>query len=174
MKKNLKIVIGVIILIILSLIIFTDKSNKTFNDINFNNNKIVNQSNIMGADTIVAAGLNELAINNVNVLIRPFPPGFKSDLNYQAYINRITLNIYVIHIKRNSRRESIKILAHELIHLQQMHDNILAKEGNTIYWGIMIYRMDQLPEYLERPWEIDAFNKQFNLDSKIRTKLYKN
>jgi predicted SprT family Zn-dependent metalloprotease len=75
-------------------------------------------------------------------------------------INRIGINLDV------PLDELPKILAHELVHVHQKHKGTLRiKHNGNCYWhGILI--TTSLPEdmsyenYMNLPWEMDAYDKQ--------------
>lgn len=177
MKNNKRIILiasAILIFVISLFIIFNNEkdvpfSKKIFND----NNIVVNQSEMVYADTIVLAGLHGLNIKYVRVLISDLDIKMIDNMEYQAYIFPVANNTYVIRIKNLLREDAIEVLSHELIHLKQIHDQILINDGNMIYWGIIRYDIEHLPEYFDRPWEIDAFNRQQGLKQKIKTLLYK-
>lgn len=171
-KKKI-LIIAIISAIVISALIFFDKDEQPISNISARNNKILNRSTIMGADMIVAAGLMELDIDSVYVLISHMPNIAKDGLEYQAYILPIVPRVYDIKIRSLSTRNAIDVLAHELIHLKQMHTNILFNDKRTIYWGIMMYEVDNLPDYFDRPWEIQAFEEQIELSKGIRNLIYK-
>jgi hypothetical protein len=75
-------------------------------------------------------------------------------------INRIGINLDV------PLDELPKILAHELVHVHQKHKGTLKiKHNGNCYWhGILITTKlpDDMPyeEYMNLPWEMDAYDKQ--------------
>ena len=171
-KKKI-LIIGLLIAAVITALIFFGKDDRPISNISLKNNKILNRSTIIGADMIVAAGLNELKIDSIHVLITHMPNKTKGDLQYQAYIMPIVPRVYNIRIKSLSRNTAIEVLAHELIHLKQMHTNILFNTKDTIYWGIMMYDVNNLPDYFDRPWEIQAFEEQIELSKGIKNLIYK-
>lgn len=171
-KKKI-LIIAIISAIVISALIFFDKDDQPISNISARNNKILNRSNIIGADMIVAAGLMELDIDSIYVLISHIPNISKDGLEYQAYIIPIASRVYDIKIRSLSTRNAIDVLAHELIHLKQIHTNVLFNDKKTVYWGIMIYDVNNLPDYFDRPWEIQAFEEQIELSKGIRNLIYK-
>ena len=171
-KKKI-LIIAIISAIVISALIFFNKNERPIPNISARNSKILNRSNVLGADMIVAAGLIELDIDSVYVLISQIPNISKDGLEYQAYIVPLAPKVYNIKIRSLSTRIAIDVLAHELIHLKQMHTNILFNDKKTIYWGIMMYEVDNLPDYFSRPWEIQAFEEQVELSRGIRNLIYK-
>lgn len=70
------------------------------------------------------------------------------------------LNMYYVVLNPNASPESLGItLAHEMVHVAQMAKGILkvGKRGSQ-YWAGKCYLKST--EYLNRPWEIQAFAKQ--------------
>jgi hypothetical protein len=171
-KKKI-LIIAIISAIVISALIFFNKDEQPIPNISARNNKILNRSTIMGADMIVAAGLMELDIDSIYVLISHIHNISKDGLEYKAYIVSLAPKVYNIKIRSLSTRNAIDVLAHELIHLKQMHTNVLFNDKSTIYWGIMMYEVDNLPDYFSRPWEIQAFEEQVELSKGIRNLIYK-
>lgn len=58
-------------------------------------------------------------------------------------------------------------LCHEMIHLSQYESGRLRRSGNTLIWDGRMYDDNSTP-YLERPWELDAFNKHTQIIDQLR------
>lgn len=184
-KKTIAIIIAIIVAIICTIIFLNSKHKQEtyFSKVKFNdNNYVVNHTNMKFADTIVLAGLHALNIKNVDVLILPMDISRTNDVHFEAYIIHLkrdpSLNIdpskenkYLIRIKNFSRMQSIEILSHELIHLKQMNTLKLGDNGKFIIWNNKVY--ENIPDYFDRPWEIEAFNQQDDLKNKIKNHLYR-
>lgn len=178
-KKNKGLWIGgAIILSLILLVIFLSKEPK-FNTITFPDNPvIVNRTTSNFLDTIVAAGLTELQVDD-SIYISIVPLNGKVNLLFEsstieikAYITNVE-HIYTIFIKDNlSRYESIKVLSHELVHLHQYY----RKELKVVNFILPIWKgdtMQVLGNYYERPWEEEAFRIAPILEQKIKSKLVK-
>jgi len=79
---------------------------------------------------------------------------------------------YIISIREMNRETAIRTIAHELIHMEQ-HESGRSYyiEGGYVYDG-KTYLKDKLDEYIDRPWEIEAFVRQYSLAKKIKARLY--
>jgi len=67
---------------------------------------------------------------------------------------------YMVVIKPHRRLKEIGLtLAHEMVHVKQMAKGILksTKQGAHLWAG---KKYSKKTEYLNRPWEIEAFSKQ--------------
>ena len=175
MKKN-KILygVGILILILITyLIVFYEEEDIPFNKIEFTEgNRILNRDMPKYMDTIVLAGLSQLNITNTIIVIRSIQIKKTDDLDLKAYIIKQG-ETYVIFIKDLSKNESMIVMSHELIHLQQIASGkMLSINAETWLWnGCDMYSLYNLPEYLERPWEAEAFKISPNLQNKIETIL---
>jgi len=147
--------------------------------INISNN-IQNKSYL---DTIVAAGLSRLNIDDIDITISAIPTQAKlrfeqdnSELELAAFINvkyySDKVPYYVIYISECTRSRAIEILSHELVHLGQYRSNRLHIVNNTnVVWLNQLYDLTQIA-YNDRPWEIEAFEQQQDMSFHIKTALY--
>jgi len=179
MKK--KIIISLIVIIVIGLItlliIKTSKKEpeKYFNSVKFNSvNYVNNNTDKNYYDTIIKVGLEKLNLRDVSVLITPLSPSIKSSLgdNYELKAHlRENGDEYVLFIDDVSREESITIISHELIHLKQYLTKELVYSNGIVYWQKKEFVLNDIG-YGDRPWETDAFNKEPELSSKIKSVLY--
>jgi hypothetical protein len=168
--KNNKILIAIAAIILALLIYFIVSAdyNLKFNKVNFNDNNVVlNQSVPKYMDTIVLAGLHVLDCENTKVMIKKMDSFNISDVNVKAYIIRYDFG-YIIWIKDLSKMEAMLVLSHELVHLKQYDENRLVIMNNSIIWNKDdVYHSGEMPEYSQRPWEIEAFENQNDVKNKI-------
>lgn len=140
-------------------------------------NMISNRTEDSYLDTIIYVGLNELNIDSTAVTIKPIiqtaQEQFESDGTLEANIIGKDRQ-YVIFLGNMSRDKAIKVLSHELIHLQQYATRKLILQNYGVIWN-----GDNMPEYElsyikynDRPWEVEASYEQKSLDLKIRKILY--
>lgn len=67
--------------------------------------------------------------------------------------------IYLIKINSKQTMKEIGLtLAHELVHVKQMIRGQLKTAKNSIMWVGKPYKKNM--EYLEMPWEVEAFSRQ--------------
>ena len=175
--KNWKNRIAIFVLVILFIlgfwfIITSKKSEKTFKPLMFNDNNFVNnRTKINYLDTLVLAGLSELDIKNMSILILPLKNTEVDDISLKAHIRKAEGG-YIIWIDELSRSTNIEVIAHELIHLQQYENNSLYLKNDSLFWKDQIFSINSLPSYEERDWENDAFIKQEGLKTKMKNILY--
>lgn len=149
---------------------------KEFNKIELSSsNEITNYHNKKFLDTIVAVGLKNLQISNVKVWIYPLRPDLRGIINdkyvLRAHVRGIN-NFYYIWIDDMNKNEFIETLSHELLHIKQYHDKRLVYEdGSFVYWEGRKYDLYEI-DYHQRPWEIEAFNKELTLKQMMLLDLY--
>jgi hypothetical protein len=123
----------------------------------------------------VSQGLDVLGLKGEYVMIRTMNPSLKgalgADTELRAYIIG-ERNQYVIYVDDLGREESLTILSHELIHLQQYSSGRLIRmEDRFVMFNGEVFNVDNIP-YKDRPWEIDAFKKEKDLKMKLEKNLY--
>ena len=162
------IIIGVILLII------TEKE-KYFNPIVIQDNNIFNTIKEKPyLDTIIYSGIKSLELKGLIIVIRPLTAEVKNNFSSEIELKAHILgkdSSYVIWVDNNlSRYEYIEIFSHELIHLKQYYTNKLIINNNIITWNGK--KINNIINYKDRPWEIEAFDKQKSLESKMNNILY--
>ena len=115
-----------------------------------------------------------MEIKNITVIIRDLDNNIKStlpnDITYLAIVKKYD-NCYVIWIDEMNKANSIKILSHELVHIQQYNNKKLMINNNKIYWEQKEYFNIEYVNYNNRPWENEAFKKQTDLSTRIKFRL---
>jgi hypothetical protein len=71
-----------------------------------------------------------------------------------------------------SRNQSIEVLCHEVIHMQQYSSGDLIYDNGNITWKGETLELNS-KEYENRPWEKDAFSRQTQLIKSVEDVLYK-
>lgn len=174
MKKTHYILIGIVIALVIGiLVLVTTTKEKPFKKIIFDKeNLIQNVTTMRYLDTVVYTGLKILNIKHVNVIILPIKnkPDLGSDIEAKAYIVYY-MDRYYVFIDEMGKEESIDVLSHELIHLQQYHNKTLIINSQIAIWKNKPYIVKDVL-YNDRPWEIDAFQKQNELRNKINNTIY--
>jgi hypothetical protein len=178
MKKTIWFVI--IALIIGIIIYYLNKGSKTeyFNEVTLpETNTVYNSSNYNFMDTIVSIGLRELNVKDKTVTIRNMPSYVSSSFDNQ---NNMQLeasvygvgDTYIIYVTDMDRNEAMKILSHELIHLEQYASKRLVVVSNgLVTWEGKEITILNYP-YNQRPWEIEAYDGQRDLQKRIEKILY--
>jgi hypothetical protein len=178
MKKNNTFIIGGVILLLISFMIYkiaTDKNDEYKQVPLSTSNYITNISDKKYLDTIISVGLDELNLENIFVLVKPLPSGVVKGFDDQYSLRASIIGEegnYIIFINNDlHKNEATEVISHELIHLKQLQDRILVVDSNKkIMWKNKVIDILQTP-YNERSWEIDAFNKQSDLNNLIRIKI---
>jgi hypothetical protein len=154
---------------------------REFEDIEFETtNTVYNTANKDFYDEVVQVGLRELGMDSMIVSIKQITQSSKDkfdiDTELRAHIlpNGSRGNNYVIWIDDMGRFESIVVLSHELIHLEQYQNKELVIEEDGIVWKRIKFTYQDISyiDYRTRPWERDAFNKEKTLRFKIQDILY--
>jgi hypothetical protein len=175
MKNNiLKILAGVIILIILYFLIFkTNSEEKPFNQIQLTeNNFIYNEKFPTYYDTILMVAMDEAELAGFNVMLRELTDGAKSqfDGDLKAHIRYQNDDFYLFTGKM-SKNEAIEVLSHEVIHMLQYRSGNLSYTNGKVTWMGEVLDLNS-KEYEQRPWEVEAFQKQSQLMGMVKESLW--
>jgi predicted metallopeptidase len=184
-KKTLGITLGIVALVIISIILLLifkkPYVEPTFDHIEIPSTySIINKTKWESLSKITAVGLQELELDTVYVTLWPLSEKEKQTAlpgrELLAHILSGGNNQYIIFISEDNLydRDYVKVLAHELIHLQQYQDGRITldtRTGAVIYNG-WPYDINSV-EYDKRPWEIEAFEKSPQLQLKMIKRLYK-
>lgn len=180
MNKKILIVIVVFLLALLGLILFGPKV-EFKGDVSYERHSdVYNQTDKPYIDDILHVGLNYLNIKSVIVIVKEIDKNLSIDGQYDAKASLRTNNYqYLISLHDMKKREAIMTLAHELIHLHQYYVNDLyvgvRGEEDIIFYKNQVFpvnTLNQIP-YMERPWEIDAFERQKELIEILEKELLK-
>jgi hypothetical protein len=192
MTTKVKWIIGIILLIIIGFILFKKSfldglkfkmnigiyQEQTFKQFDIETtNMVANRTEDNYLDSVVYVGLNELGMDSIAVTIRPITDEVKQQFDSEGTLKAHILGRgrqYIIFLDDMGRDESIKVLSHELIHLRQYVTQKLILHKNEVIWDGKIISGYEVSEskYNDRPWEIEAFAEQRQLESKIRNILY--
>jgi hypothetical protein len=192
MTAKVKWIIGIILLIIIGFILFRKSfldglkfkmnigiyQEQTFKQFDIETtNMVANRTEDNYLDSVVYVGLNELGMDSIAVTIRPITDEVKQQFDSEGTLKAHILGRgrqYIIFLDDMGRDESIKVLSHELIHLRQYVTQKLILHKNEVIWDGKVISGYEVSEskYNDRPWEIEAFAEQRQLESKIRNILY--
>lgn len=175
MKNNIvKIVVGVVLLIILLFLIFKiNSTDKPFNQIQLTeNNFIYNEKFPSYYDTILIVAMDEAELAGYNVIVRELSSTAKSqfDGDLKAHIRYENDDFYIFTGKMN-RNEAIEVLSHEVIHMLQYRSGNLIYSNGKITWMGEVLELNS-KEYEQRPWEVEAFQKQSQLMGMVKESLW--
>jgi hypothetical protein len=176
--KRKNIVISILILLLIGLVIYflSNQKERTFNKVTLSGNNIItNKTSKSYLDTLVSEGLDVLDLKGEFVMIKDMNPSLRGalgdDKELRAYIIG-ERNQYVIYIDDLNREESLTILSHELIHLQQYSSGRLIRMEDTfIMFDGKVYNVNDVL-YQNRPWEIEAFKNETDLKIKLEELLF--
>lgn len=152
-----------------------------FVDVEFETtNKVYNTTDKEFYDEVVQVGLRELGIDSIIVSVKEITQQAKDNFDIESELRAHILpngtrgSNYVIWIDDMGRYESIVVLSHELIHLQQYQSKQLTIEDDGVIWKGIKFTYDDISyiDYRTRPWERDAFNKDRELRFKMQDILY--
>jgi hypothetical protein len=176
MKKNvILIVIGVIVIILITILIIKSSKDKPFNKVELSDSNII--TNVNGQfpsyyDTIVNVAMEQTDLSGYDVYLLPLSDNAKGqfDGELKAHIRYQDNNFYLYTIDLG-RSEAIEVLSHEVIHMDQYVSKDLIYSNNTLTWKGNVLELNSI-EYTQRPWEKDAFDRQYGLIKLVNEKLY--
>lgn len=181
MNKKILLVVLVFLLALLALIIFSPKI-EFREDVDYSkNNMVVNQTDKQYIEDIIHIGLNYLDIKEMIVVVKEIDRNVKIDDQYDAKASVVTNNYqFLVSLYDMKKNEAITTLAHELIHIHQYYTNDLyidERDGEKVIVHnqvnfFPISTLNQVP-YMERPWEVDAFDRQRDLAKLLEKELLK-
>lgn len=175
MKNQYLKIFGVllIILIIIILIIKNGVVERPFNPIVLTtDNEVYNTTKTPYYDTIMSVGLMSMNIKDTKVIITNLSDETKK--NFEGELNahiRYHQGIFYLFIGEQNRLNSIEIISHEIIHIMQYQSKDLIFENNKVTWRGVEFDLTNV-QYENRPWETEAFEKQKDVESLIKSVLY--
>ncbi len=174
MKNNtVKVVLGIIVLLILLFLIFKlKKKDKVFNKVVLSNFTTIDNGVFPTYyDTVLSVAMNKMGVGG-HVIIGQLSDNAKSqfDGDLKAHIRYFNSKFYLFTGKMN-RDESIEVLCHEVIHMEQYSSGDLVYDNNFIIWKGDKMELNS-KEYMDRPWEKDAFDRQSQLIKSVESVLY--
>lgn len=126
---------------------------------------------------IIDAGLDEIGHDRAYVVVRDIPPRLRNyarnnGIYFDAFIVGGSGTYIFYYDKQAPDAMRYRIVAHELIHLQQLESRRLRVISDISVW----WENDIIPDirkiyYSKRPWEIEANDKHGALSIKIRKRL---
>lgn len=174
--KEYLIILGIVIFLIWLIPIINKQSEVTFNDVKLDDstNMIVNQTSNSYYDTVLYLGLTELGIRGIFVDVRNLSNNSIENsesrgIDISAHIRENNGNYYIF-TSELSHHESINVLSHELIHLQQYHTGKIKYNNDTVTWNGKKFGREEIP-YKFRPWEIEAEDLGYELSKELTKKL---
>lgn len=176
MKKIILIVTSIILIITLVFLVFRTKNDEPyFNQVNLSQYNIIgNSTPFTFYDTILSVGLDEVGLSGVVVTIYPLSDAAKDNSKIselKAHV-RFVNGMFYLFIDELNKQEAIRVISHEIIHIEQYFSKRLIYEDGKIFWENNEYQLDNI-DYEVRPWENEAFKKEGPLTSKVSNVLIK-
>lgn len=179
MKRKTVYIIFVVILLIILFYIINRISRKEYNSFSFPSTMIVkNYSNNRMSDTISMIILNKI-MNIDTILIEIYP--IKINIDTDDYIidgflikDKFNKHNYDLFLKNDVDFKTLKIIiSHEMIHLTQYESNRLDIINNDIFiWDNSVISFSDI-DYMDRPYEIEAFKNTNKIYKQLNDLLYK-
>jgi hypothetical protein len=140
-------------------------------------NDLINTTEYGYLDTVLNVGMNELGMKGISVLVQPMQDRVRNrfeegeGLELEAYVAEWMYGYTICVNDQLGHAHAIDVIAHELIHLEQYHNQTLVVgDGTVVLWKGERQDILTIP-YAERPWERDAFLRGKPLAAKIRSKI---
>jgi hypothetical protein len=170
MEKYWKYIFGIIVLGFLIYILTANKP--AYNNFTFPQTITVhNYTSNPKTDTVAMVILNKIMLyDTMTVNIYKLNDIFDNQdfvINAHVIKNVFVPHTYNIFIRSYLNLYTIEYsLSHEFIHIDQMERNRLIIYQNTYSWNDTIYNMKDV-KYENRPYEIEAYNKQTLIYDKL-------
>ena len=167
MNKNYLIGGVVLVLFILLFLILNMGNSRPFNQVVLSDNNLV-ISNYPKVDTVLKVGLDVVDIKGLTVAIMPLSEGAKLKFNgeLKAHVRYHEDRYYLFIDMELSNNELIRVVSHEIVHIQQyMSRNLQYYDGVLLWYGAP-YDLNSV-KYEDRPWEDEAFRKEGEISNKI-------
>jgi hypothetical protein len=149
-------------------------------------NNIINPKEITTPNTIynvetnkeltkyLAVALNTYDIKKIIIVIRYLTPEefiyLSTPLGVTKAITQYKEGVYCISLVPTSPEESIRLIAHEIVHVKQLYDKRIIYSDTSFIWkGKEMY--SAIPIYDERPWEIEAMTKEDSITNIIKDEI---
>ena len=175
--KNKILIIGSVLLALTLLVVFSfnnsDTEGEHFKEISLSeNNSVINKELPAYYDTIISVGLDAAGISGVYVVVGQLTDAAKEQFNgeLKAHI-RFYNGVYYLFTNEMDKAEAIRVISHELIHINQYNTGQLIYDDGEITWNGEKYDLSTL-DYDYRPWEKDAFDREGDLSNKISEILH--
>jgi len=183
MLKSFNKILAIFLLIMVVLLIWKSYQEQIpYNVIpKYTENQIYNQTDFKYADTVLSLALHLAEVRGVSVVIKELTPEIREKFKEQNTGVELHAAIigggsqYILYVYQLTRRDALKVMAHEVIHLMQYNSGRLQLlPPDNIVWEsdtLKTYNLYNIP-YAERPWEREAFDGEDGLTDKMEEILY--
>lgn len=131
-------------------------------------NTVVNFSSVPYLDTLAHVMMEELKLENTEIVLHDVTDAvrlniFKGEAVNGFVIERFDGVIQVFIYPFKTRTKTFQVLAHEVIHVSQIASKKLkVLDRSTAIWNSDTLNIKEI-KYMEREWEIEAYNNQNKL-----------
>jgi len=173
-KILLKIILGLVFIgLVILIAVKANASEEPFKQVELSdNNTILNNVSVTYLDTIMSVGLDKMGIAGVTVVISDLSDAAKDQFNgeLKAHV-RFFNGVYYLFVDKLGRYESMQVIAHEIIHINQYNTGKLYYDQNgQLFWDGELFDLNNI-EYERRPWERDAYSDEGKLYSEMYSTL---
>ena len=164
--KSIKYIVVLVIILSIGFYFLTSDDSFKNTPLPQTNTVIKNYSEVTYLDTLVYHSLDKLEVDGIFINIIDAKPDLLFSILEGAKVDAFVyydskFRIYNIFVDKHLSRDKLMlIIAHESVHIAQYRNRDLINLDGTM----VIYRGDTLDvstlNYHERPWEIEAFEKQ--------------
>jgi hypothetical protein len=172
-KKNLA--IATIIIIVVGIFCYSIYQSIKFESVAFNTvdlskskNDVVNFSSVPYLDTLAHVMMTELKLENTEIILYDVTDAVRSNIFKSEIVNGFVVErfdgiLQVFVYPSKTRVKTFQILAHEIIHVSQVANKKLqVLNSSTAVWDSDTLNIKEI-EYMNRGWEIEAYNNQNRL-----------
>jgi len=124
---------------------------------------------------IVKLLIEIFGINNANIHVNYVPSNMQAGnirylgiTKWHNYSNGKVAQIFVE--KGITKQKVLLALCHEFVHIKQYYDGRLKIGGTVATFDGSVYDMMEV-DYMDRPWEIEAYTMQGKLYKKVKRKM---
>jgi hypothetical protein len=172
MDKKVRIICIVVLVLLTGLLIMKSCKKDKYNTFTFPKTLVVNNyTNDKLADTVALIILNKIMkYDTMTINIYKIRDNYDTEeFNFVSYITKIPFkkHEYIIFLKNDLFLDYTKtVLSHELVHLDQYESGRLKIMEDGYEWMNITTKFKD-ENYLERPYELEAFKKQNDIKKKL-------
>lgn len=121
----------------------------------------------------LAVALNAYQIKNITIVIRYLSAEefifLSTPTGFTSAVTQYKDGVYCISLIPTSKENSIRLIAHEIVHVKQLYDKRIVYTDTSFAWKGK--QLKEIPPYNERPWEIEAIIKEDSLTKIINDEI---
>lgn len=145
-------------------------------------NFIINNTNQKYLDTTLMVALNAATIHGKTIMIEDMTPELVAKFRDNGGVHLSAAVIgdpegkqFILFVDKFTHRSAIRVISHEVVHIMQYSSGRLKVIPNLgIIWEKDTISFDLLYNinYRDRPWEMEAFDNESELASRVEKLLY--